>query len=98
MREFGSLEMTNLSPDSLEDEDVMEGTASHKWEMSVYEGAWIRGSTAGGCRNYLREFFFGFCKPLKITRYKAFFFKPLKKKCSTQYEAFFLNPLNRSIR
>ena len=52
--EFGTLEMTNLSPDSLTDEDVMD-SVQHKWEMSVYEGAWIRGSTAGGCRNYLRQ-------------------------------------------
>lgn len=53
--EFGTLEMTNLSPDSLTDEDVM-ASVQHKWEMSVYEGAWIRGSTAGGCRNYLESF------------------------------------------
>jgi len=46
--------MTNLSPDSLSDDDVM-ASVQHKWEMSVYEGAWIRGSTAGGCRNYLRK-------------------------------------------
>ena len=54
VREFGSLEMTNLSPDSLTDDDVM-GATEHRWEMSVFEGGWIRGSTAGGCRNYLRE-------------------------------------------
>lgn len=49
---FTMLEMTNLNPDSLEDEDIT-GSVQHKWEMSVYEGAWIRGSTAGGCRNFL---------------------------------------------
>lgn len=49
---FTMLEMTNLNPDSLEDEDIT-GSVQHKWEMSVFEGAWIRGSTAGGCRNFL---------------------------------------------
>ncbi|XP_047468422.1 calpain-A-like isoform X1 [Penaeus chinensis] len=52
---FTMLEMTNLNPDSLEDED-MTGSVRHKWEMSVFEGAWIRGSTAGGCRNFLNTF------------------------------------------
>lgn len=52
---FTMLEMTNLNPDSLEDED-MTGSVKHKWEMSVFEGAWIRGSTAGGCRNFLNTF------------------------------------------
>nr|AAT77811.1 calpain B [Gecarcinus lateralis] len=52
---FTMLEMTNLNPDSLEDEDIT-GSVQHKWEMSVFEGAWIRGSTAGGCRNFLDSF------------------------------------------
>lgn len=54
MTNFTMLELTNLNPDSLEDEDIT-GSVQHKWEMSVFEGAWIRGSTAGGCRNNLRK-------------------------------------------
>ncbi|XP_042207807.1 calpain-B-like isoform X5 [Homarus americanus] len=52
---FTMMEMTNLNPDSLDDEDIT-GSVQHKWEMSVFEGAWIRGSTAGGCRNFLDTF------------------------------------------
>nr|XP_045588080.1 calpain-B-like [Procambarus clarkii] len=52
---FTMLELTNLNPDSLDDEDIT-GSVQHKWEMSVFEGAWIRGSTAGGCRNFLDTF------------------------------------------
>lgn len=47
------LEICNLSPDSLEDDD--EEIKTKRWEMSVYEGAWVRGATAGGCRNYISE-------------------------------------------
>ncbi|XP_063857793.1 calpain-B-like [Scylla paramamosain] len=52
---FTMLEMTNLNPDSLEDEDII-GSVQHKWEMSGFEGAWIRGSSSGGCRNFLDTF------------------------------------------
>ncbi|KAK8727150.1 hypothetical protein OTU49_009721 [Cherax quadricarinatus] len=55
LRNFTMLELTNLNPDSLDDEDIA-GAVKHKWEMSVFEGAWIRGSTAGGCRNFLATF------------------------------------------
>lgn len=48
---FDRLEICNLSPDSLTEEDVELG--KKKWEMSVFEGDWVRGVTAGGCRNYL---------------------------------------------
>ncbi|CAL4100502.1 unnamed protein product, partial [Meganyctiphanes norvegica] len=52
--QFSMLEMTNLSPDSLE-EDLDQG-GKKRWDMSVYEGAWVRGRTAGGCRNFLDTF------------------------------------------
>ncbi|XP_044730408.1 calpain-B-like isoform X3 [Chrysoperla carnea] len=51
---FDRLEICNLSPDSLTEEDVELG--KKKWEMSVFEGDWVRGVTAGGCRNYLETF------------------------------------------
>lgn len=51
-RHFQRLEICNLSPDSLEEDELAE-TGKKKWEMSVHEGAWIRGATAGGCRNYI---------------------------------------------
>ncbi|XP_025836402.1 calpain-B [Agrilus planipennis] len=52
---FTRLEICNLSPDSLSEEELMEGHKK-KWEMSVFEGEWVRGVTAGGCRNFLETF------------------------------------------
>ena len=49
---FTRLEIVNLNPDSLEDEE--ENT--HKWVSSNYEGSWIKGASAGGCRNHLGIF------------------------------------------
>uniref|UniRef100_A0A5F8G8N2 Calpain 8 n=1 Tax=Monodelphis domestica TaxID=13616 RepID=A0A5F8G8N2_MONDO len=46
LRQFSRLEICNLSPDSLTSEEI------HKWNMTLFNGRWIRGSTAGGCQNY----------------------------------------------
>ncbi|XP_034934102.1 calpain-A isoform X2 [Chelonus insularis] len=51
---FTSLEICNLNPDSLTEDDLNSG--KKKWEMSVFEGEWVRGVTAGGCRNFLETF------------------------------------------
>lgn len=48
---FTRLEICNLNPDSLTEDDLNAG--KKKWEMSVFEGEWVRGVTAGGCRNFL---------------------------------------------
>ncbi|XP_066591837.1 calpain-A isoform X3 [Prorops nasuta] len=53
-RYFTALEICNLNPDSLTDDDLSAG--KKKWEMSVFEGEWVRGVTAGGCRNFLETF------------------------------------------
>ncbi|KAG8248730.1 Calpain-1 catalytic subunit [Homalodisca vitripennis] len=52
---FMRLEICNLSPDSLT-EDEVSANDKKRWEMSVFEGEWVRGVTAGGCRNYLQTF------------------------------------------
>lgn len=44
---FDKIEICNLTPDSLTD------NVKRKWEVSMFEGNWIRGSTAGGCRNFI---------------------------------------------
>lgn len=49
MNYFDRLEICNLSPDSLEEEEA----GKTKWNMNILEGAWVYGSTAGGCRNYI---------------------------------------------
>ena len=48
---FMRLEICNLNPDSLTEDDLSAG--KKKWEMSVFESEWVRGVTAGGCRNFL---------------------------------------------
>ncbi|XP_037073401.1 calpain-B-like [Pollicipes pollicipes] len=53
-KHFEILEICNLSPDSLDDDD--DSTLAKRWEMSMFEGAWVRGATAGGCRNYIDTF------------------------------------------
>lgn len=45
-RNFTKLEMCNLTPDTLQCEE------RHSWTVSVNEGRWVRGSSAGGCRNF----------------------------------------------
>ncbi|XP_027043249.1 calpain-9-like isoform X2 [Pocillopora damicornis] len=47
---FHKLEICHLGPDSA------KGGGEHGWEGRVEKGAWIRGSSAGGCRNFLNTF------------------------------------------
>ncbi|XP_036942436.1 calpain-3b isoform X1 [Acanthopagrus latus] len=49
-RNFTKLEMCNLTPDTLQCEE------RHSWTVSVNEGRWVRGSSAGGCRNFPETF------------------------------------------
>ncbi|XP_057385122.1 calpain-8-like, partial [Balaenoptera acutorostrata] len=46
LRQFSGLEICHLSLDSLSSEEV------HKWNLILFNGCRIRGSTAGGCQNY----------------------------------------------
>jgi calpain len=46
--------MCNLSPDSLLDENG--NSTNSKWNLKVYEGEWIKGISAGGCRNNIETF------------------------------------------
>ncbi|XP_044589127.1 calpain-A-like isoform X8 [Cotesia glomerata] len=52
---FTALEICNLNPDSLTEDDLSAG--KKRWETSVFEGEWVRGVTAGGCRNFLETFY-----------------------------------------
>ncbi|KAL7037807.1 hypothetical protein ACKWTF_009368 [Chironomus riparius] len=54
LKYFDKLDMCNLSPDSLVDET--EKSTCMKWNLNVYEGEWIKGISAGGCRNNIDTF------------------------------------------
>ncbi|KAM6972818.1 calpain-9 [Aplochiton taeniatus] len=47
---YDKVEICNLTPDALTD------NTARKWEVNMFEGNWIRGSTAGGCRNFVDTF------------------------------------------
>ncbi|KAH8398927.1 hypothetical protein KR222_005072 [Zaprionus bogoriensis] len=51
---FDRVEICNLSPDSFSQRST--DNRKHKWEMSMFEGEWTPGVTAGGCRNFLETF------------------------------------------
>ncbi len=52
MNYFDQLEICNLTPDALD----ADFSSRPKWEVATFEGSWIAGETAGGCRNYLDSF------------------------------------------
>lgn len=46
-KNYTKIEICNLTPDALELHNKL-----HKWTVSVNEGRWLKGCSAGGCRNY----------------------------------------------
>jgi calpain len=50
---FTQVEMCHLSPDLI----VKDAKQSHKnWKIQTFEGEWVKGVSAGGCRNYVDTF------------------------------------------
>uniref|UniRef100_A0A8D3E892 Calpain 9 n=1 Tax=Scophthalmus maximus TaxID=52904 RepID=A0A8D3E892_SCOMX len=49
-RNYDKVEICNMTPDDLSD------NSKRHWEVSTFQGNWIRGSTAGGCRNFIDTF------------------------------------------
>jgi hypothetical protein len=58
MRNFEKMEICNLGPDVMDEIYQMTGVRATNtvWTVQQHDGVWIRGSTAGGCRNYLGQF------------------------------------------
>lgn len=50
--QFSTLEICMLSPDSAVD----SRSNKKRWQMQKYNGAWQKGVSAGGCRNYPDSF------------------------------------------
>ncbi|KAM4042639.1 calpain-8-like [Anomaloglossus baeobatrachus] len=50
VEQYSRLEICNLTPDTL------SGNDQQKWNITLFNGSWIRGSTAGGCQNYPATF------------------------------------------
>ncbi|XP_058254964.1 calpain-3 isoform X2 [Hemibagrus wyckioides] len=50
MKNYTKIEICNLTPDALDDDKL------HKWTVSVNEGRWVKGCSAGGCKNYMDTF------------------------------------------
>uniref|UniRef100_A0A8C4NLI2 Uncharacterized protein n=1 Tax=Eptatretus burgeri TaxID=7764 RepID=A0A8C4NLI2_EPTBU len=50
LRQYSRLEICNLTPDTLDDDSLKH------WHSITYPGSWVKGSSAGGCRNYPNSF------------------------------------------
>ena len=49
---YSRLEIVNLNADSLEEEELC-GNNSKRWSTNEFAGNWVKGASAGGCRNHL---------------------------------------------
>uniref|UniRef100_A0AAG5DW99 Calpain catalytic domain-containing protein n=1 Tax=Anopheles atroparvus TaxID=41427 RepID=A0AAG5DW99_ANOAO len=50
---FEKIEMCHLTPDC---PIIKQSEGQFKWKTSAYEGEWVKGSTAGGCINFMDTF------------------------------------------
>ncbi len=49
---YSRLEIVNLNADSLEEEEL-SGNKTKRWQANEFVGNWVKGASAGGCRNHL---------------------------------------------
>ncbi|XP_065356658.1 calpain-A-like [Calliphora vicina] len=54
LNHFDRVEICNLCPDSLTESQQNDG--KRKWQMTMFEGEWTAGVTAGGCGKFLDTF------------------------------------------
>ncbi len=60
VRNFETLEICNLGPEVMNEIYQMTGTkpdVKAEWKSNTIDGAWIRGQSAGGCRNFIGKGF-----------------------------------------
>lgn len=48
-KNFTRVEICNMTPDTLKDDRMAN------WTVTVHEGRWVKGCSAGGCRNFPGE-------------------------------------------
>jgi len=48
---FSALEICHLNPGYL-DREQYGASGGTKWDLSIFEGEWVRGATAGGCDKF----------------------------------------------
>lgn len=61
VKNFETLEICNLGPEVMDEIEDMTGKRPEvkgEWQATTIEGAWIRGKSAGGCRNFIGLNFF----------------------------------------
>lgn len=57
LKYFDDLDICHLSPESLEMDDAeSEKSYEKEWILNSFEGEWVAGISAGGCRNYADSF------------------------------------------
>jgi len=55
LTQFDTLEICNLSPESM-GEEAGEDCGQLQWNEQRFNGSWVAGVTAGGCRNFIDSF------------------------------------------
>lgn len=63
--QYSRLEIVNLNADSLEEEEL-SGDHSKRWSANEFAGNWVKGASAGGCRNHLGMLFYISLSSLRI--------------------------------
>lgn len=54
VKRFQTVEICHLSPDSWGDEQT--ASDKNKWELDLFDGEWVQGSSAGGSRNHMETY------------------------------------------
>lgn len=67
---YSRLEIVNLNADSLEEEEL--SSDKKRWSANEFAGNWVKGASAGGCRNHLGKFIVNLTFPTAIQLHIGF--------------------------